>query len=277
MKFGCHISIRGGYLNAAKHAVAIKAAAYQFFPKNPRSLTIKKFDKENAALCKEFSRKNGLVSVAHTPYPTSLTPLADKKELTIKSLVNDLEIADACGASGVVAHFGSHISADDPLAGYQLMIEMLNSVLVNWEGDCKILLENNAGKPGSIGTTLEELVQVRNLCDYPDKVGFCLDTCHAFASGLWRGDNTEELLAKGNETGYFKELVAIHFNNSKYPAESGKDRHANIFKNGHITERQFAALIGLDALKNVPFILETPSDEGVTHKEEVRLLNEKWG
>jgi deoxyribonuclease-4 len=272
MLFGCHLSIREGYLGAAKAAQRMNASAYQYFPKNPRSLTVKSFNQEDAKLSRDFCKEHGIFSIAHTPYPTSLTPQPEKQDITIKSLLNDLEIANACGSAGVVVHFGSPIRSSDPLAGYQLMIEMLNKVLSQWNEPCLILLENTAGQPGTMGTTIEELVQVRSLCDYPDKIGFCLDTCHAYASDLWNGDNLEHFLQKGEDLNYFEHLIAIHFNNSKYPAGSGKDRHANIFNRGHITEKQFDELAKAEPFKKLPFILETPSDEGIKHSDEVALL-----
>lgn len=278
MKFGCHVSIKEGYLGAAQQAAILNASAYQYFPKNPRSLSVKEFSKEDAISCKEYCEENGIESISHTPYPTNLTSIDDnKRNQVIQSLINDLEITNTCGSIGAVVHFGKSISHDDPLASYQLIIEMLNEVLNSWNGNCKILLENNAGKPGTIGTTLEELVQIRNLCDQPEKIGFCLDTCHAFASGLWDGANWEEVLEKGMGLGYFEHLKVIHFNNSKYNTQLGKDRHANIFGNGYITENQFDELIQTPQLKKVPFILETPKKEGITHKEEIQQLQEKWG
>ncbi|WP_257350926.1 deoxyribonuclease IV [Pseudalkalibacillus decolorationis] len=277
MKFGCHVSIREGYFGAAKHALKIGGQAYQYFPKNPRSLTIKEYDREDAKRCKEYCQEHGLDSVAHTPYPTNLTPPAKKKELVITSILNDLEIADACGSVGVVVHFGSQISNTDPLASYHVMIDMLNTVLKQWDGQCKILLENNAGKPGTMGTTLEELVQVRSLIDDPKKVGFCFDTCHAFASGLWIGENETEFWEKGRELGYFQELKIIHLNNSKYPFSSGKDRHANIFTGGFIEEKHIKQFVQSSLLSDVPFILETPSDKGTSHEEELKMLKHKMG
>lgn len=276
MKFGCHVSIRDGYLGAAKYAAEMGASAFQYFPKNPRSLTVKAYNQDDASMCKKFCEENGIVSVTHTPYPTNLTPSEDKKEAVIQSLLNDLEITEACGSIGTVVHFGKRIDVNNPLVSYQLMIEILNHVLSQWEGKCKILLENNAGKPGSIGTTIEELVQVRNLCDYPEQVGFCLDTCHAFASGLWNGDNWDELLTKDDELGYFNHLKVIHFNNSKYETGLGKDRHANIFKNGYITKSQFNEIISTSQLQDIPFILETPNKEGITHEIEIQQLQDEW-
>jgi len=277
MIFGSHVSIRNGYSGAAKRAASFGAGVYQYFPKNPRSLLVKDFDRVDAESCKEFCQEKGIASVAHTPYSTSLTPSEDKKELTIASLLNDLEIANSCGSIGVVVHFGSQISKTDPLASYHLMLEMLNSVLSQWSGDCLLLIENNAGTKGALGTTFEELVQIRNLAEYPEKIGFCLDTCHMFASGLWTGENTDEFFAKGQELDYFEHLRIIHLNNSKYPAGSKKDRHANIFQNGLIREEYLKDIVTSTILKHIPFVLETPDDEGITHKEEIDLLNQKWG
>ncbi|MBD1381727.1 deoxyribonuclease IV [Metabacillus arenae] len=276
MRFGCHLSIREGYLGAAKKSVSIGAKAFQYFPKNPRTLSIKDYNETDTVNCKEYCQQNGLISVSHTPYSTSLTPSENKKDFIIQSLLNDLEITDACGSVGAVVHFGSEIHKKDPLKSYQLMIEMLNHVLSKWEGGTKLLLENNAGKPGSFGTTLEELIQVRNLCDYPEKIGFCLDTCHAFSSGLWNGDNWDDLLETGKKLGYFDHLKAIHLNNSKYDTGSGKDRHANITE-GFIKENQFEQLILTPELKGIPFILETPSVLGWTHESEIKMLYDRWG
>ncbi|WP_066321779.1 deoxyribonuclease IV [Bacillus sp. FJAT-29814] len=277
MILGSHVSIRKGYLGAAKRAVANKASAFQYFPKNPRSLSVKEFDRGDAESCKEFCLEHGLQSVAHTPYSTSITPAKEKEELTIASLLNDLEIADACGSIGVVVHFGSQISKTDPLASYHLMLHILNSILSQWKGGCLLLIENNAGTKGALGTTLEELVQIRNLCEYPEKIGFCLDTCHAFASGLWAGETTKPFLKKGQELGYFEHLKIVHLNNSKYPAGSKKDRHANIFSNnGLILDKELKRLVTSPILKEIPLILETPDDERVSHQEEIEMIKKKW-
>ncbi|MED4475329.1 deoxyribonuclease IV [Oceanobacillus caeni] len=277
MNFGCHLSIGDGYLGAAKKAFKMGAAAFQYFPKNPRSLSIKDFNKDDAALCKTFCDENNILSVSHIPYPTSITPHdVKKREQVIRSLLNDLEITEACGSIGAVVHFGKHLKNKTLIESYQLMIEVLNEVLSEWNGQAKVLLENNAGVPGTIGTTLEELVQIRKLCDYPEKIGFCLDTCHAFSCGLWNGDNWAEVIQKGKDLGYFDELKVIHLNNSKYPSGEGKDRHAPIFQGGYIKEDQFDQLMKTPKLKGIPFILETPK-EVVPHEKEIKQLQEKWG
>lgn len=276
MKFGSHISIRNGYFQAAKEAYRIGAKAFQYFPKNPRSLSIKVFDEKDADHCSVFCKENGIESIAHTPYASNLAVPEDKADDMVAAILNDLEIANACGSIGVVVHFGVSKNENDPLEGYRWMIHILNLVLSKWEGESKVLIENNAGKSGPMGTTLEELVQVRSLTDFPEKIGFCLDTCHAFASGIWNGDNWVELEAKGKELDYFTHLKAIHLNNSMYPTKSMRDRHANIH-NGCITVEQMKDFILSKEVKDLPMVLETPSSAQFTHKDEIEFLKKLVG
>lgn len=277
MRFGYQLSIKDGFLGAAKKAYKMKANAFQYFPKNPRSLSVKEFDKENPALCHAFCKEKAILSVSHSPYPTSLTPNdEEKRHSVVRSLLNDLEIAEACGSIGVVVHFAKHLSHTTLMESYQLMIEVLNEVLQQWDGSAKILLENNAGRPGDIGTTLEELVQIRKLCKKSEKIGFCFDTYHAFSCGFWNGDNWLDVVAKARNLGYFDQLEVIHLNNSKYPTEEGKDRHAPIFGPGYIKAQQFDQMMSTPELKHIPFILETPKEE-TPHEAELRMLLERWG
>ncbi|MUG69608.1 deoxyribonuclease IV [Paenibacillus validus] len=279
MKFGCHISIRRGFLEAAKTATLLGADAFQYFPKNPRSLTVKVFQRQDAAACASYCRERGIRSIAHTPYPTHIA--ADPGELrqaTIDSLRNDLDIADACGSVGIVVHFGK-FRGKDPLQGYKNIIQCVNEVLSGYAGQTLLLLENQAGEGTMMGTTLEELVQVRRLCERPELVGFCFDTCHAFASGLWPSSPSEgwrQLEERMEQTGYWGDLQAIHLNDSLYPRGGCKDRHARI-GHGEMGEERFAAMLGSSKLRerlNLPVVLETPVPRGVTHESEICYIRE---
>ncbi|WP_209122163.1 deoxyribonuclease IV [Alkalihalobacillus sp. BA299] len=274
MYVGSHISIKNGYFAAAKMAHSIGASAFQFFPKNPRSLKVKDFDVNDAERCAQYCKTHNIRTIAHTPYPTKLIPDNQNDDNQIlASIKNDLEIAKACGAVGIVVHFGTTKKLE-PLEGYQKMIEMLNRVISNWDGNTILLIENNAGAGTDMGLTFEEMVQVRKLSDYPEKIGFCFDTCHAYASGIWDGDNWSALEEKGIELEYFTHLKAIHFNNSKYPYGSRKDRHANL-ESGHISKEQWLTFLSADFIKDIPLILETPHDAPNIHELEIQLIK-KW-
>nr|WP_321164148.1 deoxyribonuclease IV [Tepidibacillus decaturensis] len=268
--FGSHVSIRKGYLGAAVAAKTIGAKAFQYFPKNPRGLTIKKFDRTDAERCAAFTKVHGLITIAHTSYPVNLAAEGDKQKKIIQSILNDLEIVEACQSIGLVVHFGVY-KGKDLLQGYKNIISSLNMVLNQWNGKALILLENQAGQSAKMGMTLEELVYIRNLADSPEKIGFCLDTCHAFASGLWNGENWDALLEKGKHLGYFDHLKAIHLNDSMFPTGSYRDRHANIGK-GYVGEKGFKQFLNTNLLNNLPFILETPESSQYTHQQEIDYL-----
>lgn len=270
MRIGCHVSIRRGYLAAAQSALTIGCGAFQYFPKNPRSLSVKSFDPIDAARCKEFCIIHRLQSICHTPYPVNLaTDHYQLKETTVLSLLNDLAIADACGSIGIVVHFGKY-AGNDPIQGYRNIIQLLNEVLREWQGHAMILLENQAA---GMGITLQELVQVRALVERPRYLGFCLDTCHAFTGGLWDGANWDQVEQLGKELDYWSHLKAIHLNDSKYPYGSNKDFHANIGR-GYIGDEHFRNFLQSPIIKNVPIVLETPSLSNYPVSEEIRHVRE---
>ncbi|GIP37306.1 putative endonuclease 4 [Paenibacillus sp. J31TS4] len=271
MRLGSHVSTRKGYSGAARTALSIGAGAFQYFPKNPRSLSVKRFDRTDAELCRSISREHGLLSIAHTPYPTNLAiPAGDLREATVASLRNDLAIGEACGSVGIIVHFGK-AKTKDPLQGYVHIIETLNDVLDGWEGECLLLLENQAGAGSPMGTTMEEMVRIRELSARPDRIGFCLDTCHAFASGIWKGNDWGAFAQKGTELGYMEHLHAVHLNDSVYPYGEHKDRHAN-FGTGYIGEVNLLNLLRSEAVSGLPVVLETAAGPDHTHREELGLI-----
>lgn len=274
---GGHLSIRGGYTGAAQAAVASGAGAFQYFPKNPRSLTVKDFDRQDAERCRKLCEQHGILSVAHTPYPSNLAvdrnAPREQFERTVDSLRNDLEIAEACGSLGIIVHFGTY-KAGNPLQGYQNIIQCINEVLSGWQGQAKLIIENQAGDHGDMGITLEELVQIRKLCHLPDSIGFCLDTCHAFASGMWGGRDDRAFDGRASELGYWDGLTVIHLNDSKYPANSRKDRHARVGE-GYIGEAGFRKLLKLDAVQGIPCIFESEKGEDGTYREDMERVR-RW-
>ncbi|WP_342551455.1 deoxyribonuclease IV [Paenibacillus sp. FSL R7-0652] len=271
---GAHVSTRGGFLQAARRAHEMGAAAFQYFPKNPRSLNLKRLDLKDAAQCRDWCEANGLASIAHSPYPTNPALGMTRGEAgfhaVVNSIRNDLEISDACGSVGTVVHFG-HLQAKDPLEGYHNVIQCLDAALEGWQGKSKILLENQAGDHGPMGTTMEEMIQIRKLSRYPECIAFCFDTCHAFASGMWKSGDESALLEKGRQLGYWDVLAAVHFNDSKYAYGLKKDRHARIGQ-GHIGCESMKTLLQSPEFQQTVVVLETETGEDGTHREDIQLM-----
>lgn len=272
-RIGAHVSIRGGYGRAARFAWESGATCFQYFPKNPRSLKLKSVDSRDARDCALFCQDKGMTSIAHTPYAINMAANTEgptPRKVYVESLLNDLEIAEACGSLGIVVHFG-HFGGIEPLQGYQNIIQCMNDTLRSWQGCAKLLIENQAGNHGPEGITLEELVKVRELSQFPEKIGFCLDTCHAYAAGIWNPEHTEELLERGDNLGFWPQLVAVHLNDSKFSFGSRRDRHAGIGQ-GHIGEEGLRSLITSAPLSQATIVLETEKGTDGSHRNEIATV-----
>jgi deoxyribonuclease IV len=273
LRFGSHVSTKLGFAKAAELAAATGGNAFQYFPKNPRTLSPKQFKKEDAANCANWCSEHDMASIAHGPY--LVNPAAEGKEAVRMALctLNDLEIAEACGSVGVIVHFGTY-KGEDPLQGYRNIIQWINSVTAVWQGKAKILLENQAGNHGPMGTTPEELVQIRSLCRSPEKIGYCLDTCHLFASGQWKPGEWDTFAERARGLGFWNHLGAVHLNDSLFPSGSNKDRHAAIGE-GCIGADGMRQFLDSPELGDVPIVLETPSGGDGSHREQLNLLR-RW-
>ena len=100
-------------------------------------------------------------------------------------------------------------------------------------------------------------MEVRSRVEQPERIGFCFDTCHAFAAGIYRPEDWEAFVEQARSIGYWEHLKAIHLNDSKFEHGSHKDRHANLGK-GFIGEEGLAILLRSGAFDGLPVVLETP-------------------
>ncbi|HLN60484.1 MAG TPA: deoxyribonuclease IV [Symbiobacteriaceae bacterium] len=268
MKLGCHISISKGYPAAVETAHKLGCQSFQFFTKNPRAFKGKSANPDDAAKGRELLAKYGLVAVAHAPYITNLsTPDPELREVSIASLKQDLENAEAYGAVGTVCHMGKHVGEGID-AGMRRMVETLDMLLEQYTGPTPLLLENTAGQGSELGTTLEQCLEVRNRVAQPHRIGFCFDTCHGFAAGAYRPEDWEAFVQKARAIGYWEHLVAIHFNDSKFDYGSRKDRHENLGK-GFLTEAGVATILRSEALQGLPVVLETPVETEEDYRPEM--------
>src|SRR5204862_7944220 len=101
---------------------------------------------------------------------------------SVESLVEHLEIGEALGLAGVIVHVGS--SRGDTLEGAIRRIgAAIAEALERASGDCCVYLENPAGAGDTVGRTFEQLRDVAAATGHRERLAFCLDTQHLFASG----------------------------------------------------------------------------------------------
>ncbi|MDP2933609.1 MAG: deoxyribonuclease IV, partial [bacterium] len=146
--------------------------------------------------------------------------------------------------------------------GFAQLITGLEKSLEGYVGSAQLLIENSAGAGEIIGDTFEEIKAViSNPKLKKFRLGVCLDTCHAFASGYdMRGKAAVEKTLKSFEKIVgLQNLKAIHVNDSQTDLGSHRDRHEHIGR-GKIGMTGFKALLGHPKLSKINLYLETEHD-----------------
>ena len=146
-----------------------------------------------------------------------------------------------------------------------------------------IVLENTAGGGGTIGVDFRELKSIIDAVENKDRIGVCIDTCHAFASGidLTKKNGVEKMVKDFDEVIGLKYLKAMHLNDSTGGLGSNRDVHQPLGE-GQLGLDTFRQIMNCDALRGIPLILETPwgqNEYGPNHgwAKEIKLLRSYVG
>ena len=268
-RIGCHLSVAKGFAKAVETAPKLGATCFQYFTKNPRGFRgAKPLNVPDAERGRALAAELDLVSIGHTPYLINLASVDDELlQLSIDALIQDMVIGEARGSYGVVVHCGKPKDK-----GLDFGIERMHSALAqvldrNTTEHTMILLENTAGQGSEIGTTVQQLLDIA--APFPeDKVGFCLDTQHAFSAGILEPENLEGFSGFSSAK-FLTRLKAIHLNDSKIPFGGHKDRH-ELVGQGFLGMDLMSALLNDQHFRDIPFYLETPVESEAEYADEIR-------
>ena len=267
---GCHLSTSKGFAAMGRTALSLGANTFAFFTRNPRGGSAKAIDAADAAALRELMAEHDLGTlVAHAPYtlnPCSAKPEA--REFARMCMTDDLVRMEAVPHSYYNFHPGSHVKQGSE-CGIGLIAGLLNEVLAP-EQTTTVLLETMAGKGTEVGRTFEELAAIIERVELADHVGVCLDTCHVWDGGYDIVGDLDGVLEEFDRVVGLSRLRAVHINDSKNPCGAHKDRHEKIGQ-GFIGVEAFERIVNHPALRELPFILETPN-ELPGYAEEIALL-----
>ena len=276
MLFGSHVSIAGGIFKAPLRSKEIGGEVFQIFSRSPRGGKPVELTNQIIKSFKSEMKKNKQAEAyIHTPYYINLASTNNRIRYgSIKVIREELERASGLGIKYIMTHLGS---AND-LSRQEALTKTahgLKRVLDGYQGFAMLLLEKSAGSGNVVGNTFEELGELikgvpKNV---RSKVGVCLDTCHAFASGydLRSKRAVDETLKKFGEIVGLPRLKLIHLNDSKTEFDKRVDRHEHIGL-GKIGLTGFKALINHPKLKKINMILETPIDAKGDHGAELKVI-----
>lgn len=274
LHIGCHLSISKGFAHIGKEALSIKADTFQFFTRNPQGGKAKDIDLADVAKFRTLAAENHFAPlVAHAPY--TLNPCSDNpqtREFAEMVFADDLKRMEHIPNNYYNFHPGSHVG-QGANAGTAMIIDLLNRILTP-EQNTVVLLETMSGKGSEIGRSFEELAEIRAGVKLKNKLGVCLDTCHIFAAGYDIVNNLDGVMAEFDKIIDLQHLKAVHLNDSLMPLGSNKDRHAPIGA-GEIGAEALIRFVNYPAVKNLPFILETPNDLA-GYASEIALMRKNY-
>ena len=276
MKLGKHVSIAGGLHKSVDRARDIGCNAMQIFVKNPRGWQGKELTEEACLEFREAREEAGLDPVVvHATYLINIaSPKEDLWQKSVDGLIDDYRRSVRLGADYLVFHPGSHTGSGVE-AGMEKIARGIDRVLNEVEGETGLLLENVDGSGTKIGAKFSELKRIISLTDHEERLGICIDTCHAYAFGydVAGESGLDELLDEIDDEVGLERLRVIHVNDSVYELNSQKDEHAHIGE-GEIGEEGFAGIINDERLRELPFILETPWFDDRDDDPDVDILKE---
>lgn len=226
---------------------ATGADAVQFFLTDPQAW--KAPDPHPMA---DAIKASGLTVYIHAPYRINVATTNNRIRIpSRKLLAQHAEGAKEIGAKAIIVHGGHLNEGDDPEIGFDNWRKTFAYAEKDGGFALPILIENTAGGTNAMARRFDRLARLWDAVgDYG--VGFCLDTCHAYAGG-------EELSGIVDRVkGITGRIDLVHANNSRDAFDSGADRHAN-FDAGTIDAAEIADVC---RAAGTDVIVETPGPDG---------------
>lgn len=285
--FGAHNSISGGLHHAVEEAVAGGMDCLQLFTKNQRQWAVKPLVEAQVSDFRAALESAGWGAldeawrlVSHDSYLINLA--SDDAAVRGKSLAlmrEEIERCEALGIPSLVAHPGSHLGkalkpgqpfreldgepAGDELAGLERIAAALDQLHRELPGYRTVTcLESTAGQGTNLGYSFTQLAWLRAHVEQPERIGYCLDTCHLHAAGYDLGSEQATLatLERFDALCGLDQLRVVHLNDAKEPRGTRKDRHEHL-GHGEIGLPAFEAIVNHPRLQAIPMIIETAKQD----------------
>lgn len=271
MRIGAHVSVAGGVEKAIGRQEDVGGNCGQIFAGSPRTWSVAEYDEEEAEAFREARDEADQDPYAvHSTYLVNLaTPKDDLHEKSVGCLQKELNAAEALGVEYVVFHPGAHTGSGVE-KGLERIAEGVDALEI--PDSVTLLFENTAGK----GTTLgKEFSQLREMFDRPETpdedLAVCIDTCHAHAAGYDLADGFDDMMGELDDELGIKNVELLHLNDSKDPLGSEKDNHEHIGEGG-IGDDGFRNVVNADEFEGLPMVLETPTSDGKSYKENIERI-----
>lgn len=266
MKFvGAHVSAAGGVDQAVLRAHEINATAFALFTKNQRQWQAPPLKPETVEQFKLNCEKYGFDQQQILPHDSYLINLGHPEIEALKksraAFLDEMQRCEQLGITLLNFHPGSHLNKSSVDVCLARIAESINITLAQTKNVIAVI-ENTAGQGSNLGFKFEHLAAIIEDIEDKQRVGVCLDTCHAFAAGydLRTKEACDNTFAQFNKIVGFQYLRAMHLNDAKSQFASQVDRHQSLGE-GNIGYTAFSYIMKDNRFDNIPLILETINPE----------------
>ena len=278
-RIGAHVSASGGVSNAPLNAAKIGADAFAMFVKNQRRWDALPLSAKEIAAFKDALKRSGIRAehvLVHDSYLINLGhPREAEREKSLNAFVDEIRRCEALGLRLLNFHPGSHLNEISAQVCLDNIAGSLNFAIANTAG-VKLVLENTAGQGSNLGYDFAQLAYVIDKISNKDRIGVCIDTCHAFAAGydLRSQQAYERTMSEFDRTIGYKFLSGMHLNDTKNELGVRKERHESLGR-GFLGLAAFENIMNDPNIDEIPLILETIDDS--LWAEEIALLRSMQG
>ena len=278
-RIGAHVSASGGVFNAPLNAAKIGADAFAMFVKNQRRWDAPPLSAEDTIAFKDALKQSGIRAehvLVHDSYLINLGhPREAEREKSLNAFVGEIRRCEALGLKLLNFHPGSHLNEISAQVCLDNIAGSLNFAIANTSG-VKLVLENTAGQGSNLGYDFAQLAYVIDKISNKDRIGVCIDTCHAFAAGydLRSPQAYERTMSEFDRAIGYKFLSGMHLNDTKNELSVRKDRHESLGR-GFLGLTAFENIMNDPNIDEIPLILETIDDS--LWAEEIALLRSMQG
>ncbi len=286
-RIGAHLSAAGALSVAIEEGVALRFGAVQIFTRNQRQWTTKPLAEDEIAAFTAARAgtvfTDGTRLVSHNSYLVNLaSPDPTNRAKSLDCERAELERCEQLGILTSVAHPGAHLCGEggtprkpkdpndleseptaDELAGLKRIAASIDQLHRDLKGyKVRIALETTTGSGTNLGYAFHHLGLIRSMVKAPERVAFCIDTCHVYAAGyaVATAVQAKATLERFDAEAGLSAVAAIHMNDSEGAFASRKDLHAHIGEGG-CGEAWFRAVLRNPAFALVPKVLETEKGE----------------
>jgi deoxyribonuclease IV len=257
---GAHVSVAGGVHKAIARGAELGCTVVQIFTKNASQWKARPLEQSEARDFKLERNRIGIMALAHDGYLINLgSPNPDLLLKSRASFREEMDRAEELEIPYLIMHPGSHVGSGED-AGLRSVVQSLNAMLKSTAGyRVSILLENTAGQGTALGYSFDHLRRIIQDSTAAERIGICLDTCHAFAAGydLSNASGYESVMEELDAKIGLDRLKALHLNDCRKGLGQRVDRHEHIGK-GKLGLECFRAIMNDSRLNRVPKFIETP-------------------